>query len=247
MVSKESPRTVLHADREHAGVRFLILAILVIVFIVAFLVLNNVISNITGSFLADYALVLSCSGGLLVGLAFAGISEYILKRSWPSGHGVVYDDMGAEVKLPDGKSVTFDWSKRLWATKWTFSLMGYPRGGREKRLSTRHYCLACQVQQDESRFIFYTYLPQQRAEALLEKDHFQVIKPGEYYETSLYRKWITSPDRPDIPVSALTGKLGVYWMAERRRWTEGIEFSPDDFESFLKELDSRLRQNQESS
>lgn len=242
MASKESPRTVLHADQEHTGVRFLILVILVIVFLAAFLILNNLISNITGSLLSEYALFLSCTGGLVVGLVIAGIAEFILKRTWPSGHGVVYDDVGVEVKLPGGKSVNLDWSKRFWATKWYFSLMGYPRGGREKRLSARHYCLACQVQQDESRFIIYSYLPQQRAEEWLEDGHFQEIKPGQYYEISLFRKWFSSPDRPEIPVSALTGKLGSYWMAERRRWAEGIELTPDDFELFLSELGSRIEE-----
>jgi hypothetical protein len=240
MASKEHPRTVLHADQEHASVRFLILAILVIVFIVAFLILNSLISNITGSIVAEYALVLSCTGGLVVGLVFAGIAEYILKRTWPSGHGVVYDDEEAEVKLPGGKSVTLEWSRRYWATKWYFSLIGYPRGGREKRLSARHYCLACQIQQDESRFIIYSYLPPEKAEEWLENGYFQEINPGQYYENSLFRKWFSSPDRPDIPASVLTGKKGSYWMAERRRWTEGIELTPDDFELFMNELDSRI-------
>lgn len=240
MASIESPRTVLHADQEHAGVRFLIITILVIVFVLAFLILNNMISNMTGSLLAEYALVLSCAGGLVVGLTFAGITEYILKRTWPSGHGVVYDDKGAEIKLPGGMSVTLDWSKRLWTTKWYFSLMGYPRGGREKRLSTRHYCLACQVQQDESRCIIYSYIPQPQAEEWLKNSQYQEIKPGDYYEKSIFRRWFTSPDRPDIPVGVLTGKLGSYWMAERRRWTEGIELTPDDFELFMKELGSRI-------
>jgi hypothetical protein len=240
MASKEHPRTVLHADQEHASVRFLILAILVIVFIVAFLILNSLISNITGSIVAEYALVLSCTGGLMIGLVFAGIAEYILKRTWPSGHGVVYDDEEAEVKLPGGKSVTLEWSRRYWATKWYFSLIGYPRGGREKRLSARHYCLACQIQQDESRFIIYSYLPPEKAEEWLENGYFQEINPGQYYENSLFRKWFSSPDRPDIPASVLTGKKGSYWMAERRRWTEGIELTPDDFELFMNELDSRI-------
>jgi hypothetical protein len=242
MASKESPRTVLYADQEHAGIRFLILAILVITFVAAFLILNSLIGNITGSIVAEYALILSCTGGLVIGLIFAGITEYVLKRTWPSGRGVVYDDMGAEVNLPGGKSVSVDWSKRFWATKWYFSLMGYPRGGREKRISARYFCLACQVQQDESRFIIYSYLSPERAEVLLEDGNFQEINPGEYYEKSMFRRWFSSPDRPDIPVSVLTGNKGSYWMAERRRWTEGIELTPDDFELFLNELDDHIEE-----
>lgn len=240
MASIDSPRTVLHADKEHAGVRFIILAILIVAFFIAFLILNNFISNMTGSLVAEYSLALSCIGGLVIGLAIAGITEFILKRTWPSGRGVTYDKEGIEARLPGGETVTLDWSKRTWATKWYFSLKGYPRGGREKRLSPRHYCLACQLQQDEARFIVYGYLLEWQAEEWLESGQFQEIKPGEYYEKSMFRKWFASPDRPDIPINVLTGKFGSYWMAEQRRWAEGIELTPGDLNIFLNEINRRV-------
>lgn len=146
------------------------------------------------------------------------------------------DEFGATATLPDGQQITLDWSLRSYATKWYFSLKGFPRGGREKRIPASYYCLACQVQQDEDRLIVYGYFPKKRAARWLHVGAYFEIKPGDYYEDNPLRKWFRSPDRPDVPTSALTGKMGPYWMGERRRWKQGLELTVDDFEIFIDKI-----------
>lgn len=240
MTVTNSRKVILHADREHAGVRYLVLAILAIVFIVGFFLVNKYLGSLTGSLISSYSLVLSCLSGLVIGLIFAGAGEYFLKKFWPSGRMVTLDEFGAEVTLPEGQQITLDWSLRSYATKWQFALKGFPRGGREKRVPASYYCLACQVQQDEVRLIVYGYFPKKRAAQWLENGDFLEIKPGDYYEDNPLKRWTRSPDRPELPASALTGKMGPYWMGERRRWTQGLELTVDDFETFLDKISAHV-------
>jgi len=233
MTVKNSREVTLYADREHAGVRYVVLAILGIVFIISFLFFNQYLGSLTGSLISEYSLVLSCFSGLIIGLIFAGAGEYFLKKQWPSGRKVTLDEFGAQAKLPNGQQITLDWSLRSYATKWHFALKGFPRGGREKRIPASYICLACQVQQDEERLIVYGYFSKNRAARWLDTGEYFEIKPGDYYEDNPLRRLYKSPDRPDLPTSALTGKMGPYWMGERRRWKLGIELTMDDFETFI--------------
>jgi len=233
MVSVDHSRIVLHANQEHASVRFLVLVILLVVFVIAFFVLNGLLTGMTGSLIAEFSLALSCVGGLIVGISFAGLGEYIMKRTWPSGFYVSLDDRGVEANLPDGERLALEWSKRFWMLKWHYSLKGYPRGGRERRVSSRTTCVACQLQQDEVRFIIFAYLPMERAKKIVDDADFHEIKPGEYYERGRFGMRFRTPDRPQVPTSVLTGREGPYWMAEKRRWTEGLELTSKDFEQFL--------------
>jgi len=236
----DSREVILYADREHAGVRYLVLGILTVVFIVSFVLFNQYLGSLTGTLISEYSWALSCISGLVIGLIFAGAGEFFLKRLWPSGRSVILDEFGAKATLSNGQQIALEWSLRSYATKWYFALKGFPRGGREKRVPASYYCLACQVQQDEDRLIVYGYFSKKQAAGWLESGDFFEIKPGEFYENNPLRKWFRSPDRPDVPISALTGKTGPYWMGERRRWTHGLELTADDFETFINRISDHV-------
>jgi hypothetical protein len=242
MASVEQPYIVLNADQEHAGVRYLVLTILLVMFALSFLLLNIILRSLRDSLVSDFALALSCVGGLIFGLAFAALAEHILKRNWPSGRHVTLSGTGANAHLPDGEEIFLDWSKRLWATRWYFSLQGFPKMGREKRVPSSYLCLACQIQQDEVRLIVYSYLPKLRANDFVADGEFHKIFPAEFYKSGPLRRVIRTPDRPQIPSGVLAGKNGLYWMAEKRRWTSGLELTPDDFELFSKEVVGRVEE-----
>jgi hypothetical protein len=36
-----------------------------------------------------------------------------------------------------------------------------------------------------------------------------------------------------VTTDLLRGKDGRFWLAEQRRWQQGIELTPDDFETFI--------------
>jgi hypothetical protein len=173
-------------------------------------------------------------------VATAGLAEALMKRYWPSGRRLEIDEHGLRAWLPEGETAALEWSGRVWAIKWTFSLAGYPRGGRERRLTKRHHCLACQLQQDDSRVIVYGYLKGQQAASLLAGGDFHQIKPADYYERGPLRRLRGGTDRPQIPTNVLTGKDGPFWLAEQRRWTRGIELTANDFLAFWRAVEDRI-------
>ena len=227
----QSPIT-LNANREHSGVRFVVIFVLAAAYLAAFLALNVILGNLNSG-IGDFALFLSCCLALPLALGFASITERYLKRSWPSGQRVDMSDEGAVAYPVEGKAASIDWSARFTVLRWYFSIKGYALGGRERRLSKNYYCVALQLQQDDHRFVVHSYLPESRVSSMVEGKKFLEIKPGDHYQGGFVRRWAGSTDRPKIPTGVLAGREGPYWIAERRRWAEGLELEISDFQAFL--------------
>ncbi len=223
---------VLHANKEHAGVRFVVLLTLAGAFVGSLIGFNLLLSSL-GSGIAGYSVALSCVIALLLALGIGALVEYWLKRSWPSGQKIVIHQDGLEAMLGNGRHLSVEWSKRFNLLKWHFALKGYARGGRERRVPRNFHCIAIQVQQDDQRFIVHGYLPQNKLNLLTGEKGFIEIKPGDYAKGGAIRRWAGSTDRPKIPTSVLAGREGPYWIAERRRWAEGLEMEVADLEVFL--------------
>ncbi len=239
MTSSTANQITLNADQEHGGLRAVVLLLVAGWFVIGFLFFNAILGQGDG-LAASYAFPLSCILGLVLALVVAGLAEVMMKRYWPSGRRVVVDDDQLRAWLPDGETVDLDWSKPVWAIKWTFSLAGYPRGGRERRLTKKHHCLACQLQQDDQRVIIYGYLKGDQATSLAEEDEFQRIEPADYYDRRPLRFLRGGNERPQLPASVFTGKKGPFWLAEQRRWTMGIELTPKDYLTFWESVKVRL-------
>ena len=238
-MSSTSSTITLNADQEHAGLRATVMAIVLGGFVIGFLATNTILSSGDG-LVASYSFPLSCILALLLALGAAALGETTMKRYWHSGRRLVLSDEELEAWLPEGKQVNVDWSGRVWAIRWHFSLMGYPRGGRERRLSKRHYCLACQLQQDDARVIVYSYMKGRQADQLLASGEFHGIDPAGYYERNPLSRLRSVTDRPNVPTNVLTGKEGPYWLAEQRRWSDGIELTEADFAVFYEAIRERV-------
>jgi hypothetical protein len=78
------------------------------------------------------------------------------------------------------------------------------------------------------------------AEPLLEKYRFHRINLADFFDSNSVKNWLSAPSRPSLPANMLTGKEGPYWLAERRRWQEGMELTQQDFELFLQEVDQHF-------
>lgn len=186
--------------------------------------------------LRDYAVSLSCILGLTLALAVSAGLEVWLKRVWPSGRRLTLDESGIHIKEKAAEEQMIRWSEGLTHLKWQFSLSGYRRGGREKRLPQKWVCLAYQLQQGDTRLIVYSYMPPQKAKIWLENEaanpKFHKIQPADLYESSLKAR-LGAPARPLINNDVLRGDDGRYWLAERHRWDEGFELTPDDFAVFM--------------
>lgn len=242
MTSSDARSIVLNADQEHSGLRAGVMIIMAVAFSAAFLMVNAILTSplFEDQPVSSYSLTLSCVLALFIALGAASAGESIMKRYWTSGRRVVLDDEGLEATLPQGKLASLDWSRRVWAIRWYFAVKGYPRGGRERRLSANRLCLAYQLQQDEARLIVYSYLKESEAEGLLASGDFHRIKPGDHYERNRFRVRWQSTDRPQIPVDVLASKEGPYWLAEQRRWSEGLELTAKDFGAFCEAVRERV-------
>jgi hypothetical protein len=241
MSSVSSNTITLNADQEHAGLRAVVLLIVMVGFILGFRTIDPILGGGSG-FVATYSFAISCVLALVLALAVAAVGEGLMKRNWPSGRRVEIDDLELRAWLPDEKTATLDWSHRVWAITWTFSLAGYPRGGRERRLTAKHHCYACQLQQDEKRVIIFGYLKGRQVEELPGGSQFHGIDPSDFYERRAVR-WIRgATDRPKIPTNVLSGKDGPYWLAEKRRWSDGIELTAKDFLTFWEVVKDRVEE-----
>lgn len=240
MSAADPTQTVLNADPEHSGVRFAVMAALVVTFIVSFAILAMVIRSIEDSLASDFYFALSCAGAMALSIGAAGASEYYTKRRWLSGRSVTLNNEGMIAKEKNGEQAYFAWDGHMSLVKWYIRLSGYRKGGRERRVQSDWYCICCQVQQDEDRFVAFSYMPEEKASQFIGDKWFVELHPGEYEQNSILRRWLSPPKRPAIPIKVLAGKQGHFWLAERRRWADGMEFEEDDFFVLFNELDRRV-------
>jgi hypothetical protein len=240
MNAADSSQIVLNADPEHSGVRIAVMAALVVTFIASFAILAMIIRSFEESLVSDFYFILSCAGAMALSIGAAGLSEYYTKSRWLSGRSLLINKQGMITTEKDGEKAYFTWDGHMSLVKWYIHLSGYRKGGRERRVQSDWYCVSCQVQQDEDRFVAYTYMPEEKAGQFFDDKRFLQLRPGEFEQNSMLRRWLTPPKRPNIPTKVLAGKQGHFWLAERRRWSDGMEFEIDDFFVILNELDRRV-------
>lgn len=253
MSADEYTPTILHADPEHGGLRFVVIIVLIVNLFVGFLLIQLFLSLFASdTILIEFATVLSCTLAIPLALGLSWVVENILKREWHSGKSITLDDNTLVFQYPredDEESEvkvsqkTFDLSKRVVALYWYFSLKGYPRAGRERRVSNKWFGVACQLQQDETRFIAFCYMPPQSIEKWVNKKNssepFVKISLAEVYEQAGQKRRSSASNRPSIDASLLTSSEGRYWLAEQRRWKIGAELSESDFEILTNYIERR--------
>lgn len=233
---------ILHADQEHAGLRSAVFALLFISFVLAYFGIRALLTALSESGTSDYAFVVSCGGALIFALGFVWLMEILMKRYWPSGRSVTLISDGLQLQTETEEQWRINQSHEPDSLFWYFDMHGWQRGGRERRVPRNWLCLAVEVKADKKAAVVYTYLTRGNAKEWLREDgpvHFHKISPKDVYDTSL-RSRMKGPSRPEIPAAVLTGAEGQYWLAERRRWTEGFELPPKEFEQFMNHIQTTL-------
>ena len=229
--------TIFHADAEHQKLRLVVMAALIILLLLSYFGVQSLLQT----FLNESPLMLVCGLTLPIALGLGWVLEQLLKRYWHSGRYIKIEPDGFRAVNQVSTDMHLRWSANLSTMKWAFKLGEYPRGGRERRLPSSNYCLALQVQQGGNQVVVHTYLPPWRAQAIIENEtaNFVQLDPKDVYETSIRSRIYATPTRPDIPSKVLAGGNGRYWLAEKRRWQEGFELMPNDFEAFLKIVEEK--------
>ncbi len=238
MVASTTSPLVLHAEQEHPLLRYAVSLALLVVFALCFCLFYLLIRQAPGNW-PSYALTFACLPSLPLTLAVVWVIEGWLKRVWPSGYQLTLDGRGVHVARPGQEPAQLPWASHTSPTAWYFPLRGYKQSGRERRVPDKWMCLACQLQYDEERVIIYTYCPPEKVQTYLDATspiRFHRLDPAEVYERSVWRRF-QPPDRPNaIPAKVLSGKDGRFWLAEQRRWTEGLELPVKEFTLFLDYL-----------
>lgn len=225
-----SEQNVFHLDREHSGVRFAVIAILLVSLVVAFVAINYLL-RVTAPEL-NTTVILACLGALPVSLLFSAVGEWYLKRNWHSGRKLIVQPEYITLKLPDDSDKQIVRQKTMNQLWWRLPLAGYARGGRERRIPAKWSCVAGQLQQNETRVVAYCYARPKTLDEWLNRYEFAKLNPDEVYQTS-FRSRLGSPSRPELPAEVIAGPKGRFWLAERNRWRHGVELTEDDFEELL--------------
>ena len=229
----EQGAIVLNADPEHAGLRVTVVLVLVVTLGLFFFLFRAVLITLETELGAPS--LLSCLGALPLALLVAAGSEAILKRTWTSGRRLVWDGRQLRLQRPDVEDAVLDLGQQLNQTWWHFPLIGYRRGGRERRVPDRWHCVAGQLQQEGERIIVYTFVPPSRLEEWQADYPFYGLNPAEVYNSSA-RSRLEGPVRPELPTSVIAGESGRYWLAERNRWHQGVELTQPDFRVLLEKM-----------
>ncbi|MBE7531290.1 MAG: hypothetical protein HND44_18305 [Chloroflexi bacterium] len=228
---------VLHADQEHGGLRLTVIVLVFVFTILFFTLLNTLWPQIAPPRLVDFAFIIACSSSLGLALVAVWGIEQGLKRVWHSGRVVTLNEDGIVVQDVDAPPFALNWQGNMNQLYWRFTLKGYKRGGRERRVPEKWICLAVQVREGENQVITYTYAAPQKAEELMTRHgraHFNEIYPANVYAGDGRNRYLSLPSRPaKIPADILAGKDGKQWLAEQRRWVEGFELTNQDFEEFI--------------
>lgn len=242
MSTTDSSPVVLHLDPEHGPLRAAVIAVLLISLWLFFQLVRTLLPGLVPESLLGYTFALSCLSAIPLALAVTWLVETALKRTWHSGERVVLDDQGLRYVTRESPlaavgtaEYVIDWDKRLNQLNWFFRLEGYPRRGREKRVPNKWLCLACELQQEDTRLNVFTYVRPATAEAVINEydgEPFHELSLAKLYKEAEHKRRDAGM-RPEIPNKFLHAPEARYWLAERRRWEQGGELSPDDFTTLL--------------
>jgi hypothetical protein len=243
MVASTTLPLVLHAEQEHARLRYTISLLLLVAFVLCFALLYLLI-GLTPDPWPSYAVILSCLLSLPLTLVVMWLVEQQLKRVWHSGYQLVLDERGVAVIQPGREPFLLPWDNSLTPLAWYYHLRGYRQLGRERRVPDSWLCLACQLQGNDALVIVYAFAPPQKGAAYLAATsaiNFHQLRPAEVYQRSGLQRFQAAARPRSIPISVLSGKDGRYWLAEQRRWAEGLELPFKEFEIFLHYLQTQTR------
>lgn len=237
MTRTDTAPTTIYAEQEHAGIRAVVVISMAVAYIICFWLINS-LSQLLPERIASYSFALACILAMPLAIGMTWLLEKWLKRTWRSGYSITLQNEKFSISQPEFDDLNFDLNLNFVNLNWYFKLVGYKRGGRERRVSDKWLCFCCQVQQDARRLIVYTFAPPQETAVYTHNHslHFEKLNPVEIYSRS-YKDRFSPPSRPiKLPPEIITGKNGRYWLAEQHRWTEGLELTLVDFETFLAYL-----------
>ncbi len=220
--TSSTPR-VFPVDVEHAGIRLALPILIVGSGVLFYVVLSPLIGSVVESLLGVDALNGFASFGvaLLGALGVGVLADRLLKRYWSSGRRLVLDTQALVLRdqrrgrTPQTRIVL---DQRINVQSWRFTVRRS-----SPRAPSGWIMLACQLGQDDTQLILYTFMPPKRSATL-----------------PLLRVFSELAGRKDLEGGKLslreTTEQRRLLKAENERWQDGAELQPESFASVLEAL-----------
>lgn len=241
MTSSETYPIVIRADQEHSALQGAVLLLLLAAMIIVYFLLRALVTAVSPD--SGFNGLFTCIAAFPLSLLLVWPVEQGLKKMWPSGRTVSLDQQGVTASFSGDSQVGIQWSEPITPLYWSFPLSGYKRGGRERRVPKGWHCLSSELRYGEKQITVFTYMPPKKGAALREaggdEQPFRQLDPEELHPGGIRGK-MGPPSRPEITSKVIAGKDGRWWLAERRRWSDGLELTPSDFQLFISEVRGHL-------
>jgi len=219
MVQPAPVKKIYQLDRSHTGLRLVLLLALVVFSSIGGFLLMPALLNLFGV-LSLPRLLLSASGGLLIGFGLTMILERILWSTWPSGRVLEVDADKVVLKGKAFDDLTIDWGSPYEVLSWYFPI----RRGRSY-VPRGWYMVAVRIKQGDTIIIPYAF--------------FHPRQSNEFLQWPVFERLISEKSARTVDERAQVERQGHLRAAEDERWYVGVEMRPEDFFVFVGDLDAR--------
>lgn len=215
--------TVFSLDRNHGGIRLVVLLAMFASGVLGlFVLMPAIVSVLRLGGLADVCTTVV--GALLLGVGASWLVERLLLRVWPSGRWLTVNDHHLELRRRSDEPVAIAWDDRINVMAWYFVVSRgrtwVPKGW---------FCLACRLHQDDLIITPYTFMKPEDAQGLPQWRAFEQL---------VSRK--QAPKRGEEHLLKKVTEQGQLRAAEKDRWEDGVEMTPEDFIRFVALVDARV-------
>ncbi len=212
---------IIPVDPEHGALRATLLLTFLALLVICFAVFNALIPSVGLNILA-----------LIAGFAAAAALSYFviepfLKRRWPSGRTVEFDQEAIRIVRHQTIQRSINTREPFSILLWNFKIRQ-----RRNRVPAGWFVVACALEQDDSYLPVYTLASPEQTQSLASLARFVTLiaaKPGRKGEVR----------QESLRVAGEQRRLR---LAESHRWAEGAEMTPQDFQRFITQLQEQFPQ-----
>lgn len=208
---------VIPVDREHGGIRLVVIFTFITIWAVSFFVISALIRSEGVGLLAIFL-------GFPIAYGITALLERNLKQRWPSGRFVRIDTEGVSLRKRDQTQAQILSEDPATAVLWTFKI------SKRARVPKGWSMLACAIQHETESLTVYTFMSPAQVEKFdLEPRFKKLVAP---------RK---GKDKDDVREDLrLAGEQRRLRDAENHRWMFGAEMTPTDFMTYLSRLNTQF-------
>ncbi len=214
-ISASSPPSeplVYLVDREHGGIRFVVLSAFFAVWVLGFVVVSSIMAS-------DGPNLIALLAGFVAAYAVTWFLERTLKRVWQSGRTLTLDRDGVRLALRGQIQTALLSEDPATALLWRFTIE------KRARIPKGWSMVACALEHEGQYICAYTFMSPTAVETYPQQEKFKKL---------IGKKKSTLNDgREDL---RLAGEQKRLRAAEDYRWIGGAEMPQDDFVAFIDNL-----------